>query len=79
MKHILKKSVFLLPIWAAAVVSLGGCDQGFDELNINKNAALSVNPIFILNNATVNSAFTTGSVFYEIGIVQQMISQTLEC
>lgn len=74
MKRILKKSALLLPLWAATVVGMVSCDQGFDELNINKTAALSVNPVFILNNATVNSAFTTGSVIYETGIVQQMIS-----
>ena len=74
MKRILKKSALLLPLWAATVVGMVSCDQGFDELNINKTAALSVNPVFILNNATVNSAFTTGSVIYEMGIVQQMVS-----
>ncbi len=69
MKNIIKKLVFLLPLWG-----LGGCDNGFDELNINKTAATAINPVFILNNATANSAFTTGSVMYEIGIVQQMVT-----
>ncbi|MEA5461712.1 SusD/RagB family nutrient-binding outer membrane lipoprotein [Arcicella sp. LKC2W] len=51
-----------------------GCDKGFDELNVNKTAATSVNPVFILNNATINTSFPTGTILYEIGIVQQMIS-----
>jgi len=69
MKKTIKNILLLLPLWG-----LGGCDKGFDELNINKTAATAINPVFILNNATVNSSFTTGSVFYEVGIVQQMIT-----
>ncbi len=69
MKKIIKNILFLLPLWG-----LGGCDKGFDELNVNKTAATSINPVFTLNNATINSAFTTGSLLYEMGIVQQMLT-----
>ena len=73
MKKIIRNVLLLFPLWG-----LGGflvsCDKGFDELNTNRTAALGVNPVFILNNATVNSAFTTGSVLYEAGIVQQLIT-----
>jgi Starch-binding associating with outer membrane len=74
MKKILKKLALLLPIWAAVASGLGGCDQGFDELNINKTAATAINPAFILNNAVVNSSYTTGTIWYEAGIVQQMVT-----
>ena len=57
-----------------ALVSLASCDKGFDDLNVNKTAATSINPVFTLNNATINSALTTGTILYETGIVQQMIS-----
>ena len=50
------------------------CDEGFDDLNINKNAATSINPAFILNNALINTSFVATTVQYEMGIVQQMIS-----
>jgi hypothetical protein len=50
------------------------CDKGFDELNVNKTAPTSLNPAFTLNNATVNLSFPTGTVLYEMGIVQQMVS-----
>jgi Starch-binding associating with outer membrane len=50
------------------------CDKGFDDLNVNKTAALSVNPVFTLNNATVNSSFPNGILMYEMGVVQQIIS-----
>lgn len=50
------------------------CDNGFDELNTNKVAATAIDPAFQLNNATINSAFNTGTMIYEIGVVQQVIS-----
>jgi hypothetical protein len=53
---------------------VSSCDKGFDDLNVNKTAALSVNPIFTLNNATVNSSFPSGILIYEMGIVQQIIT-----
>ncbi|WP_026969214.1 SusD/RagB family nutrient-binding outer membrane lipoprotein [Algoriphagus terrigena] len=50
------------------------CDDGFDELNTNKVSATAIDPAFQLNNAAVNSAFNTGTMIYEIGVVQQVIS-----
>ncbi len=50
------------------------CDDGFDNLNINKNAATAINPAFILNNAVINASFVSQTVQYEMGIVQQVIS-----
>ncbi|MEZ4775745.1 MAG: SusD/RagB family nutrient-binding outer membrane lipoprotein [Bacteroidia bacterium] len=50
------------------------CDQGFDELNVNKISPTEINPNFILNNAIINSSFPNGALIYDIGIVQQMIS-----
>lgn len=69
MKNILKVLLLSIPFWG-----LTSCDKGFDELNINKTAATSVNPVFILNNATINCTYSPGTVIYEIGIVQQMVS-----
>lgn len=50
------------------------CDEGFDELNVNKTAATNVNPIFLLNNGIVNSSHVSATVQNEMGIVQQMVS-----
>ncbi|MFY7912418.1 MAG: SusD/RagB family nutrient-binding outer membrane lipoprotein [Emticicia sp.] len=69
MKNIVKALLLSIPFWG-----LTSCDKGFDELNINKTAATSVNPVFILNNATINCTYSPGTVIYEIGIVQQMVS-----
>ena len=69
MKNILKVLLLSIPF-----LGLTSCDKGFDELNINKTAATSVNPVFILNNATINCTYSPGTVIYENGIVQQMVS-----
>ena len=73
MKNILKKLML-----SAAFIIVGGlftgCDKGFDELNINTTAATAINPIFTLNNATINSSFATSTILYETGIVQQMVT-----
>lgn len=62
--------IFLL----LSILGMTACDEGFDDLNINKTAATSVNPVFSLNNAVINASFVAATVQYEIGIVQQMIS-----
>jgi Starch-binding associating with outer membrane len=72
MKKILFKNIHLAI--GFLLVSLASCDKGFDELNFNTTAPTSINPVFTLNNATVNSSLTTGSILYEIGIVQQMVT-----
>jgi len=68
------KKILSYTLLVATLLGASSCDKGFDDLNINKTAATAINPVFVLNNATVNSSFTTGSVFYEVGIVQQMIT-----
>ena len=68
MKNLFKYNLLIM---ALLIVS---CDEGFDDLNINKNAATSINPAFILNNALINTSFVATTVQYEMGIVQQMIS-----
>jgi Starch-binding associating with outer membrane len=69
MKKILKLNLLTL-----SFVIASSCDSGFDELNTSKTAALSVDPAFILNRATLGAAFPTGTTIYEMGIVQQVIS-----
>lgn len=64
-------SLFFISISCMLVTS---CDEGFDELNINKTAATAINPVFTLNNATINTSIQSGVVAYEVGIVQQMVS-----
>ena len=68
------KNTLIYSCSVALMLFVSSCDKGFDELNVNKTAATAVNPVFILNNATINATYTTGTVFYEIGIVQQMVT-----
>jgi hypothetical protein len=53
---------------------LAGCDNGFDELNTNKTLATSINPLFSLNTAIVNTAPPGTTLPYELAIVQQIVS-----
>ncbi|MDO1444707.1 SusD/RagB family nutrient-binding outer membrane lipoprotein [Rhodocytophaga aerolata] len=57
-----------------ALGMLAGCDNGFDELNTNKNLATAINPLFSLNTAIVNTAPPGTTLPYELAIVQQIVS-----
>lgn len=50
------------------------CDEGFDELNTSKTGAISIDPVFQLNNAIISTSFPGSTLIYDIGIVQQIIS-----
>ncbi len=68
------KNIFKIGLLSLTLIGLESCDKGFDELNINKTAATAINPVFTLNNASINASHTSAVVQYEMGIVQQMIS-----
>ncbi|MDR7132121.1 hypothetical protein J2X69_004488 [Algoriphagus sp. 4150] len=69
----MKKIIYYILSVSILAVAIS-CDNNFDELNTNKVSATSIDPAFQLNNATISSAYTTGTLIYEIGIVQQIIS-----
>lgn len=69
MKRIYK--VCLIALSFFVVVS---CENGFDELNTSKTGATSLDPLLVLNNAVISSSIPAGSLNYELGIVQQVIS-----
>jgi hypothetical protein len=60
--------------WLACILFLAACDKGFDELNRNKTAATSVDPVFQLNSAIANLGFPGSALTYDMGIVQQIIT-----
>ncbi len=74
MKKIVKKIALILPIWVVCSIGLGGCDKGFDEMNVNPNALTGVDPAFQLNSAIVASVPGYGNLSYETTIVKQMIT-----
>jgi hypothetical protein len=69
MKKIFKYS---LPLFV--LLFFIGCDKGLDRLNENRTSPTSLDPALILNNAIINTSFTTRTVIFEMGIVQQIIS-----
>ena len=68
------KKIAIILFSACGLIGLNACDAGFDELNVNKTAAIAINPVFALNNAVINTTPPSPTVQYEMGIVQQMIS-----
>lgn len=68
------KKIAIILFSACGLIGLNACDSGFDELNVNKTAAVAINPVFALNNAVINTTPPAPTVQYEMGIVQQMIS-----
>ncbi|MPR33009.1 SusD/RagB family nutrient-binding outer membrane lipoprotein [Salmonirosea aquatica] len=65
-----------LPIYLALATCLfaTSCDKGFDEMNTNKTAATTVNPVFLLNNAVINASFPSPILWYDMSIVQQTVT-----
>lgn len=74
MKHISTYTIHFRIILALLLLGTASCDNGFNELNINKTSPTSVNPAFVLNNAIINSAPVFSTIVYETTIVQQMVS-----
>jgi len=66
------KKIFNFCVLALFLTMITSCEEGFDELNKSKTSATEIDPAFVLNNAVINSS--TGTLIYEIGAVQQIIS-----
>ena len=68
------KKIVNLCLLALSFTVITSCDHGFDNLNKSKTGATSIDPAFVLNNATISSSAPAGTLNYELGIVQQIIS-----
>lgn len=68
------KKIAIILFSACGLIGLNACDSGFDDMNVNKTAAVAINPVFALNNAVVNISPPSTTVQYEMGIVQQIVS-----
>lgn len=69
----MKKTSRILGITALLFTTFA-CDNGFDEMNTNRISATAINPAFILNDGLINATMPFGTVIYEVGIVQQMVT-----
>ena len=72
-----KMLLLLLPLWGLG--GLTGCDQGFDDINVNRVDPTSLAPSLVLNKAIVSTTYldggsTLGMLTYNFGIVQQIIT-----
>ncbi len=69
MKKIKYILCLLLPL-----CTLPSCDNGFDELNVNKTSPINLDPAFLMNNAIVQASFPLEIIVFEIPIVQQIVT-----
>ena len=69
MKQII--NIFILALSFTLMTT--ACDEGFDELNTSKSGAISLDPVFILNNAIISSS-PSANLQYDVAIVQQWIA-----
>jgi hypothetical protein len=68
------KNIFKYSLIAAVLLFSTSCDKGLEKLNVNTTGFSSLDPILQLNGATVNASFPVGTLVYDIGIVQQLVS-----
>lgn len=68
------KKIYHIALLSVSLVVASACDNGFDELNMTKTGATSVDPITIFNNAVIFSSPPAGTTVYELGAVQQIIT-----
>ena len=69
MKRILNYSILAFLLFTVA-----SCEKGLEDLNKNKTSPTSLDPTLLMNYAIINSSYSTRSLIFDIGIVQQMIS-----
>ncbi len=70
------KNCIIKYIVCATMVLTFSCDKNFEEINTNKvdPTSASVDPVFLLNNAIINTSPPGTQLIYDMGIVQQIIS-----
>jgi hypothetical protein len=66
--------IFNLSLIVLALSVATSCDEGFEEMNRNKTSPTAIDPAFLLNNAVIFSSVPSGTLQYDLGIVQQIIS-----
>lgn len=69
MNKILKYSLALM-----VLLCTFSCKKGLERLNRNRTNPTSLDAALMLNNAIINTSYTTRTLVFEIGIVQQMVT-----
>ncbi len=70
----MKKINFYILSLLTTFFFLPSCDEGFDELNVNKTSPITLDPGFLMNNAIIQTSFPLESIVFEIPIVQQIVT-----
>ncbi len=61
--------------WLAVfLLFASSCDKGLEKINENKTDPVAIDPVLLLNNAVINSSFTTPTLLFDIAAVQQMLT-----
>ncbi|MEO7961414.1 MAG: SusD/RagB family nutrient-binding outer membrane lipoprotein [Ginsengibacter sp.] len=68
------KKIFNYGALALILLCISSCEKGLEDLNRNTTSPTSVDPVLLLNNAVINASFPTQTVFFDMGIVQQLIT-----
>lgn len=70
------KNCIIKYIVFAGMVLTFSCDKNFEEINTNDvdPTSASVDPVFLLNNAIINTSHAGTQLIYDMGIVQQVIT-----
>lgn len=66
--------IFNLSLMVLALTITTSCDEGFEDMNKSKTSPTAIDPAFLLNNAVILSSAPSGTLQYDLGIVQQIIS-----
>jgi hypothetical protein len=69
MKKIFNYSLIILLLGVVA-----SCTKGLSDLNKNRVSPTTLDAAFLLNNAIINTSYTTRTQIYEMTIVQQMVT-----
>jgi hypothetical protein len=59
---------------AGLLVFASSCEKGLEGLNKNRVSPTAVDPVYLLNNAVINTSFPAKTLVFDLGIVQQMVS-----
>jgi hypothetical protein len=65
--------IFFLTIMSV-FLTMTACDEGFDEMNINPVQPTTLDPVFLMNQAILETTFSGSTLPYELAIVQQIVS-----
>lgn len=68
------KKIFNYSLFSLLILFVSSCDKGLQDLNKNKTSPTAVDPALLLNNAIISAAYPTTTLFFDMAIVQQMVT-----